>query len=196
MKSYQNHKITKKVERIKKSGRDSIIKSALKIIDKDIDINNFVIKVKANKKTVIVLFHIPIIYVPFNSEFCYNFGADLIVGSSWSNNVSNPEGYRIDKNDISYYSPTEETQKHILFVLNAINNSNEIGSIDSKNIDFKDSMIIRDNQNYYDIKVTSTHQKSFYKIDKQSGKIYDSGHKHFIAPPVDEDDDNIYVEIK
>ena len=57
-------------------------------------------------------------------------------------------------------------------------------------------MIIRDNQNYYDIKLTSTHQESFCKTDKQSRKIYDLGHAHFIAPPVDEDDDNIYVEIK
>lgn len=192
----QNQNINKKVEKIKSSGRDSIIKSALKIIGEDIDLNNFMVEVKANKSSVIVSFHIPIIYVPLNSVYCYDFGADLITESSWSNIVSNPEGFGINKIDISYYTPTSESQKNIQFVINAINNSDEIGSVDIQYFDIEDCMIIRDNPEFYDIKMLSTHQESFYKIDKESGKIYDSRHAHLIPPPVDEDNNDTYEEIK
>ena len=192
----QNHKIDKQAEKLKASGRDSIIKSAIKIIGEDIDINNFMVEVKASKTSVIVSFHIPIIYVPLNSVFCHDFGVDLITGSSWSNIVSNPEGYGTDKNDIPNYSSTSETQKNIQFVINAVNNSEDIGSVDIQDFNIDDCMIIRDNQNFYEITMLSTHQESFYKIDKVSGKVYDSRHAHLIPPPFDEDDNNKYEEIK
>ncbi len=192
----QNDNMNKKVEKIKASGRDSIIKSAIKIIDEAIDINNFMIEVKANKTSVIVSFHIPIIYVPLNSVFCYDFGVDLAAGSSWSNIVSNPEAYGSDKINIPYYTTTAETQKNIQIVINAINNSDEVGSVDIQYFGIEDCMIIRDNQNFYDIRMLSLHQESFYKIDKASGKIYDSRHAHLIPPPADEDDNNKYEEIK
>ena len=187
--------MNKKIEKLIKSGKDHIIKSAIKIINEDLNADNFLIQVKKNKKTIIVNFHNPIVFVPLNSIFSYNYGADLIVGSSWSEIVSNPEGFGKNIIDIPVYSPTEETKKHIQFVINAVNACDEIGLIDSECFGFDDCMIIRDNPEYYKIRMLSSHQESFYKIDKQTGNIYDSRHAHLIPPPVFEDEDDVFDEI-
>lgn len=61
--------MNKEVEKIKKSGRDSIIKLAIKQLNEDIDVSDIMIQVKANKTSVIVSFHSPIVYVPLNTVF-------------------------------------------------------------------------------------------------------------------------------
>jgi len=192
----QNPDMNKKVEKIKKSGRDSIIKTAVKKLNEDIDVSNYMIQVKANNSTVIVYFHIPIVYLALNTEYSYNYGIDLIEGSSWSGIISNPKGYENKKLRTQIYSPTEETQKHIQFVLNAINKSNEVDSINIEDFSFDDTMIIRDNKKHYQITMLSTHQESNYKIDKKTGNIYDSMHAHLIPPPDFGDKNDKFEEIK
>jgi len=191
----QNTDMIKKVEKLKKRGRDSIIKIALEKIDETICLNDYIIRVKANKTSVVVSFHIPVVYIPMNSVYYYDFGLDLIEGSSWSGIISNPRDYGTDQDDIPNYSSSEKTQKHIQFVLDAINQSDEIGSINIEDFSFDDSMIIRDQIEYYEITMLSTYQESFYKIDKETGKVYDAGHAHLIPAPDFEEDDDPFEEI-
>ena len=192
----QNLDMKNKVEKLKKSGRDSIIKLAIKKLDKDIVASNYLIQVKANSSSVIVYFHLAIIYVPLNTEYAYNYGIDLIEGTSWSNIVSNPHAYETGIINTPNYKPSEETKKHIQFVLDAINKNNEVGSIDIEHFSFDDSMIIRDNKKHYEITMLSTHQESSYKIDKETGKVFDARHAHLIPPPDFGDENDKFEEIK
>ncbi len=189
----QDPKKDKDVEEIILLGKDSIIQLALKKIeraglstDEGVNIESFTqIKVLTDGKEVWVSFSNPIKYLPPKTVFYFDVGIGLLEGIVSRNRVSNPEDY--DEKTISFYKETKETEMNIQFVFEAINKSGEIGSIDITN--FEDNMIIREYENYYDISIVSESQESSYKIEKTSGKIYDSEHAHLVSPPNMGDED-------
>ncbi|MDW7692205.1 hypothetical protein R9C00_14310 [Flammeovirgaceae bacterium SG7u.111] len=174
----------KEVEDIIRLGKDSIVQLALNLIDERIDVQNFSkIKVMTDGKKVYVSFMNPIKYLPINSAFYFDIGVDLsektVVYGPVSNGVEHEE-------KIPFYIHTNETKLNIQFVMEAINKSDEVGSIDVDN--FEDDMIIRESENYYSIHTVSESQESSYKIEKISGKIYDSEHAHLEALPFEDED--------
>ncbi len=189
----QDTEMDKDVEKIILLGKDSIIKLALKKIEKaglpsngGVSIENFSqIKVLTDGKEVWVSFSNLIKYLPQKTIFYSDVGIGLLKGIISRNRVSNPVDY--SEKIISFYKETKEAKMNIQFVLEAINKSGEIGAIDITN--FEDNMIIREYDNYYGISIVSESQESSYKIEKVSGEIYDSEHAHLVPPPILEDED-------
>lgn len=145
----------------------------------------------ASSKEVYVSFLTPIKYLPINSAYNFDVEVLLIEKSISYHNLANPIGYDEDKMDLPFYKETENGKKNIQFVIEAIKKK---ASFDVSK--FEDSMIIRDNNDFYDISVQSDYQDSWYKIRKLTGKIFDEGHAHFIQPPkIENDQEEILIEI-
>lgn len=166
----QTFENTNDVEKTKELGRDSIVQLALNLLDKSFQIQNYEIKVLANKTSVVVSFFIPIKYVPNKSEYFYDAYVDITESFISYDNYSNPRDYFTDQ--VSFYKPTQEHQKNIKFVLDAIQkNGGEKGipAIDLKNI--SNNLIIREKSSHFDIEFVSETYDLMYKIKKGSGKI-------------------------
>lgn len=190
----QSKTMEHKIEDLKQLSRDSLINLAVDFIDQPIQKENFAITVMANKTDVVVSFRTPIKFIPQRSIHYYDIGVTLTANQTSYNSVANPQDF-LSKEQISIFSPTEEGKKHINFVIAAINESSKVGSVDREN--FRDNMVIRDQNDHYDVLVISTNQESWYKIDKSKGVVFDYGHAHFAAYPfVDEGPKDPYIEIK
>lgn len=178
----QEVKMSKEVEKILQLGKDSIIQLGLKLIDKEVSLESFSqIKITTNGEEVFVLYKNPIKYLPIKSKFYFDIGVRILASTTSINSVSNPVNYP-DKTIIPFYTQTKKMKKSIQFVIESINKSSGTDSpLDITN--FEDEMIIRENENYYDILVLSKYQESSYKIEKVSGKIYDDQHAHLEPPP-------------
>ena len=188
----QNIKMNKEVEDLIQQGKDSIVQLALKLIDGKVTVDYFTeIVVRASSKEVYVSFLTPIKYLPLNSA--YNFDVEVLLiekGTSY-HNYSNPKGYNEDMMDLPFYKETEDGKKNIQFVIEAIKKRAPFDV--SK---FEDSMIIRDDTDFYDINVESDYYHSWYKIEKLTGKIFDEGHAHFEQPQtLEADNQEIFIEI-
>ncbi len=190
----QNNTMDYQIEHLKKLSRDSLINLAIDLIDQPIQKENFDITVMANQSDMVVSFRTPIKFVPQQSIHYYDIGVILTSNQTSYNSVANPQDF-LSKNQTSIFLPTEEGTKHINFVIAAINESNEVGAVDREN--FKDNMVIRDQDEFYDVLVISSNQESWYKIDKAKGNVFDYGHAHFAAYPfVEEELPDPYIEIK
>ncbi|WP_308992583.1 hypothetical protein QLS71_013400 [Mariniflexile litorale] len=173
--------MNKAVEDIIVLGKDSIVQLALELIDEKVEVHNFSkIKVMTDGRTVYVSFMNTIKYLPMNSVFYFDVGVNLIEKVVVYDPVSN--GVFESKIKVPFYKQTKQTKKNIQFVMDAINKSDEVGPIDAVN--FEDAMTIRENDDYYNIIVVSEFQESSYKIEKISGKIYDSVHAHLAPLPI------------
>jgi len=177
----QDTKMNKEVAEIILLGKDSIVQLALELIDEKVGVQNFSkIKVMTDGEIVYVSFLNPIKYLPMNSVFYFDFGVDLLKEVTTYGPVSN--GIFESNKKISPYIQTKETNSNIQFVIEAIDKSDEIGSIDTANLE--DDITIRECENYYSIIVVSEFQESSYKIKKVSGEIYDSEHAHLVPLPI------------
>ena len=182
--------MNKDVKAMIQLGKDSIIQLALKSINKKVSEKNFSkTKITTNGKDVFVSFRNPIKYLPINSIFYFDVLVNVSKKTVYKNPVANPLEYS-DKKNIPFYKETENIKKHILFVIEAINNMN-ISDIDR----FEDDMIICEHKAYYAINVISKFQESFYKIKKISGEIYNEEHAHLLAPPFEMDDKEKFKNI-
>jgi hypothetical protein len=189
----QDNNMNKEVEEIVLLGKDSIVQLALKLIDEKAGMRNFTeIKVMTNGKEVYVSFRNPIKYLPIKSVFYFDVRVSLFEKITSYGPVFNGT-VEYDKMNIPFYKETKETKMNIQFVIEAINKSAEVGSIDMANFD--DNLIISEYENYYDIRVVSEFQESSYKIEKISGKISDAEHAHLVPPPFDIKNKDILKEI-
>lgn len=199
----QNTRMNRDVEEIIALGKDSIVQLALKSInDNELDMTytkarkeDFKkIKILTNGKDILVSLANPIKYLPQKTVFIFDFWVELLGKTISTNIASNPANYEqnIPDHNIPFFKETKETKARMQFIFDAINRSDEIGSIDDGS-SFEDDMIIRDRENYYDIIVYSESQTSFYKIEKTSGKIYDATHKHLVSDPFE--NQNKYEEV-
>jgi hypothetical protein len=185
--------MTKEVDKIIKSGQDTIINMALSLLEEELTIKDFTrISILTNGQEVLVSFSNPIKYVPHNSSYYFDVGVYLVEKMKFYSPVSNPSDYHSD--NVSFYRKNDEAEKNIQFVVDAINKSDEIGPFDRDS--FEDSMTVLDNKKYYSISVVSEYTESWYKIDKSTGKIYDAGHAHLIDPPQEDIDFPVFQEVK
>lgn len=182
------------VNDIVKTGRDSIIQTALKIIDKDISVDEYQVKVMASNTDIYTTFTMPIKFSPLNSKYYYGVYVNLIDKMTSKNMISNPKDFESDA-DISFFKNTEESLSQILFVIKGINNYDAIGSIDDIK-GFEDDMTIIEFDAYYDVIVLSDFQESWYKVEKSTGRVYDEGHAHLILDEDNESEKEDYTEIK
>lgn len=189
----QDITMNKEVKEIVELGKDAIVKMALGMIDEDVSAQNFSrIKVMTNGETVQVSFRNPIKYLPVNSVLYSDFGVDVLKNVISYGKVSNGNFNADDK--ISPYYKTEEMENTIQFVIESINSSDNVGSIDIAS--FEDDMTIKERKDYYDILVVSEFQESTYKIYKESGNVFDVNHATLTpSPTFDNGQKKEFVEV-
>ena len=164
-----------KIDSLKQLGRDSLIKLAVKKIeDPTFNPKNYDrIIVKSDTTKLWVEFELSI---RFKSKgLCYYDAITVaLVGGGTSKSITgfcdNPK----------YYKPSSKQLKKIDFVFNSINKKNEIGDIPNKKLDDDTVMDITEMLTYYHIEVSDGNTMSRYKIDKNSGAIFDAIHKHYM----------------
>ncbi|WP_425628727.1 hypothetical protein [Cellulophaga lytica] len=183
-------KMTKEVKELVKLGKDSIIKLALPLVDKNARLENFPkTSVQSNGKELYVIFYNPVMYLPINTVFYDNASVNLTTASGSKSTVANPLDFNNQKN-IPYYVQTESIKKNIAFVCNAIDSFNYADIAE-----FNGTMRILEKEDYYDISVVSETQESWYKIKKVTGKMFDEGHAHLEPPLIITDEENSFKEV-
>lgn len=189
----QDITMNKEVSEIIAPGKDAIVQSALQLVGKGASTENFSrIRVTTNGKEVFVLFNNPIKYLPLKTVFYFGAMVHLKEKITSYHSISNPAESN-SKKEIPFYKQTKDTERNIQFVIESINKSTKVGSVNVEN--FEDDMIIREHENYYTISVVSEFQESWYTIEKVSGKIYDIGHAHLEPSPFENDNKDIFIEI-
>ncbi len=189
----QDITMNKEVTEIIASGKNTIVQSALQLVGKGAGTENFSkIRVTTDGKEVFISFSNPIKYLPQKTVFYFDATVLLIEKVTSRHPVSNPTAFD-HKKEILFYKHTEDTKKNTQFIIESINKSSEVGSINVE--DFEDDMIIREHENHYAVSVVSRFQESSYKIEKVSGKIYDIGHAHLEPSPLENDNKDIFIEI-
>ncbi|WP_165749025.1 hypothetical protein [Cellulophaga sp. Z1A5H] len=183
-------KMNKEVRELVRLGRDSIIQQALTALDKKASLANFsTTSLQTNGKEVYVVFSNSVLYLPMNSIFKYMMGVNLMTNTQFSNTIANPEDFT-STDAIPIYQETEVAKKNITFVLEAIPN------LDASDLtNFKGTLIIREKEDHYAIRVISEMQESWYKINKDAGIMYDEGHAHLEPEPYIESDEPKFQEI-
>ncbi|WP_422858244.1 hypothetical protein ACOKFD_12585 [Flagellimonas sp. S174] len=182
----------KEVKEIINLGKDSIVQLALELIDEEVSTQNFTkINVMTNGEEVYVSLRNPIKYLPIKSIFNFDIGISILAKTVVYNPISN--GVFDDEHKAPFYERTNEIDKNIEFVIESINKSTEVGSINT--IDFDDDMIIQEHKNHYDVSLISKFQESSYKIEKLSGKIYDAQHAHLVPSPLEGQQKDKWKEI-
>lgn len=185
--------MNKDVEDMIALGKDSIIQLALKILDKDVDVRSFSkINVMTDGREVYVSFMNPIKYLPINSAYYFDASVMLFDRAIVRSPVSN--GTWDSEKEIPFFIQTNESKRHIRFVIEAINNSDEIGSLDP--LDFEGELIIREQQENYSISIVSKFQESSYTLEKITGKIKDASHVHFVPAPIESENAVDFLEIR
>jgi hypothetical protein len=169
----KNEKARRQVSHLKKLGRDSLIKMAIK------EINDPVFKpgnydrviVRASEFRMEVEFGVSIML--FTTANCYyeNVSVNLADGteSKSSSNCDNPK----------YFSLSDADRKKLDFVIDAINKSSEVGHLDNRKIPEGSTMKITERKSRYEVEVSGWSTFSSYKVDKTTGKISDASHKHY-----------------
>lgn len=174
-----------KVDSLKLLGRDSLIKLAVKKIgDPAFNPKHYDrIIVKYDTTKLWVEFELSIRFK--NKGLCYYDAINVsLVGGGTSKSVT---GFC---DEPKYYKPSSKQLKKIDFIFNSINKKNEIGDIPNKKLDDNTIMEITEMLTYYHIEVSDGNTMSRYKIDKNSGKIFDATHKHYMKdrddpPPIE-----------
>jgi len=183
--------------------RDTLVSIAISFLNENYgacDNSFYKIRVCKNSKQANVFFYNPIVYLPQGTQMYYEALVEIdILDSIYIKNYnfnrySNPREIKL-QDHIPFYKETKEYKKDIQFVINAINKSNANGCFERD--DFSDKMFIYVEDTCYQINVISTLTESFYNIDKKTGLVYNAGHAHLIAPPVEEvqKEDDPFIEL-
>ena len=172
----QSHSLKK----LRALGRDSLISRAKTEALKEypgFNFNNFNhIAVMTGDNILYVEFSVPYKYVPLNSAAKYNLTVYLFGSAGLSSSIL--------KNDhesgigTGFYQPDENYDKVTRFLINTTTHNTEVTSIDEAVYRFNDKVIILEKENYYDVTINSTTVTGGYKVEKETGKIYDQWHKH------------------
>ncbi|MTI38942.1 hypothetical protein [Fulvivirga lutimaris] len=184
--------MNKDVEEVIKLGKDSIVQLALELLNEKASIQNFArIKVMTDGQEVYVSFRNPIKYLPLGSAFYFDAMVHVVEKTTSKSPVFNRA--QDNKEAIEFYKPTEDTEMHVRFVTEAINNSGVVGSFDVAN--FEGDMTIYENENYYAVSVVSEYQESSYNVEKVSGKVYDAEHAHLAPYPIENEGKTVFKEV-
>lgn len=185
-----------KVNLLLAKGRAEIIRLAESHINKDYPEFSSKsydrIKVMYNKKDLYVTFNNTFKFVPFNTSHYYGVYVNLINKMTSKNALSNFEKDTLIIN-MRFFVPSENSSKAINFVIKSVNKSEMVGSIEDKTLPEGSDMTITEKKSHYEIGVDSESTYSSYKIKKETGEIYDSGHKHKARNNEPEEE---YLELK
>ncbi|MDP2387875.1 MAG: hypothetical protein Q8M29_15990 [Bacteroidota bacterium] len=163
-----------KVDSLKKLGRDSLIKLAIKKLnEQDFDPAAYDrIIVKADSSELVVDFDLPVKFK--GGKKCYYDAISVaLVGSGNGMSIT---GFC---DEPKFYKPSAKQKRKIDFIFESINKKNEIGDIPDKKLRNDEDMEITEKVGYYYVEFRSWSTFSHYKIQKGTGKIYDAGHKHY-----------------
>ncbi|WP_299320817.1 hypothetical protein [uncultured Maribacter sp.] len=181
----KNSKMSKEVTKLIEIGEDTIVSLALNSIGGNVSLDNFTsATVLSNGEEVYVSFRNQYKYLPINTIYYFEVGVNITTQTTYKNSVANPYDFTSERT-IPYFNLTEDIKKHIDFVKQAI------GNLDG----FVDDIIIRENEDFYDIEVVSELQESSYKIRKETGEIYDEFHAYLEPIPFDVDNTNEFKEV-
>ena len=173
---------TRKASDLKKLGREAIIEiaeEAIKQRNEDFSRENFDrIKVLVKTSSVYVSFSIPVRYVPLNSSAYYGvlYGLADPKGpmSSWDTVSNPPEAF--DSKKITFFQPTEASDRVISFVLGALD-------IDAGTLSDQDTVTITEQENAFDVSIESPDAGSSYTVAKVTGEVQSHGHSHNFPMP-------------
>lgn len=163
----------------KKLGKDSIIAMAAKVASDGtkplFQDKNVFISVWYNSIQVKVEFieHSPIRYIPYNSNCVTKMevyvSANGVSGTSGSG-MFESDGYVNDISKPTYLYRTTKQKEAIIDKVIVLNNANDNVSNIDKSIN--NGIIIREQKNHYAIQIGLSYPIN-YKIEKQSGRVYD-----------------------
>ena len=173
--SQNSSTLTEKIDSLKKLGRDSLIKLAVKKINEPgFDAKAYDrITVKANVASLAVDFELSVRF--YSSGMCYYDKVFV----SLAGNGSSGESIQGDCNNPKFYKLNQEQKKKVEFVFNSINKSDEIGHTKNNQMPKGTTMEITEKLTHYYVEVSSWSTYSHYKVDKISGKISEANHKHY-----------------
>ncbi|MDI9340537.1 MAG: hypothetical protein QM534_08190 [Sediminibacterium sp.] len=146
------------------------------------------IDVYQNKENEIcVLFTNPVKYIPKNtSSYVYDLLVNLTAKSISYGPISNPKNF-VEKTPekVSLFKRTEQSEQAVQFVFQSINKKSKQQSGNSclTGSDINGSMIIREDSSYYAIERLSEFQESYFKVEKNTGRIFEETHNHLAKNP-------------
>jgi hypothetical protein len=162
------------IEALKKLGRDSLIKLAIKKMDEPgfIPGNYDRVTIKTHDNSLVVTFGLSVAL--HNKQSCfYDRVFVALVGSGTGKSIQG------DCDEPKFYSPSKSDKRKIDFVFDAINKDNEVGDIPDKKLSPGSTMEISEHLDHYFVEVSSWSTYSHYKVNKVTGKISEAGHKHY-----------------
>lgn len=183
--SYGQNNAQKYME-LKALGRDSLINMAIDQIINDSSFEGFnqenydSIKVYIEGDDLYVVFSMSVLFSPINSSYIYSITVHLTDGSkSWSP-LTNPKDKK-GKNPRIFYIPEQEQKKALKFIYK------------SGKAPVNTEVTIFDHPEYYEVEEMSISNASFYKINKEDGKIFDEIYEELA---IEEEENSGITEIK
>ncbi|KAJ5068494.1 hypothetical protein M0811_02427 [Anaeramoeba ignava] len=171
------------IEEAKKLGREKLIQIAINKIQssfsKPFETSHYDhIRVESNSKNIRVRFYSNINLILLNTAYVYGVTVNLFESSMSYDIKENPEDFEYDFNKMEQFIPNEKSEKALQFILDSINKSEEVGNIDKKKMNYDQIIDIYEFDDYYSVTNDDPYTRSFYKISKSNGKVYDGRHKH------------------
>lgn len=118
-----------------------------------------------------VSFNMSICYVPANSQYLYSVYVYLSQHMVSYHGLENPDDYEGDGN--TFFIPGKESDEAIQQVVSALKKNGEIEFTEDGCLHPAESMIIKDNPDYFGIEVVSETWDYSCKINKNSSQVYD-----------------------
>ncbi|HEY0653475.1 MAG TPA: hypothetical protein VGD65_10115 [Chryseosolibacter sp.] len=177
------HATDPKIDSLKKLGRTALIELAVKKINNPaFDPQQYDrIIVKANKESLIVSFGLSVVVK--SKQICY-YDAVWVALAGEEMSGGSIQGVCAET---PYFTRTKELQEKIDAVFEAINKSTEVGHVPDKRLPDGTSMEITEHDSYYYVETSSWSTYSHFKVDKNTGKISEAGHKHYARDPDEEE---------
>ena len=169
-----------KLQDLKDLGRDSLISKAIARINAEFpefDNETFKnVRVVAGKDVLYVRFSVPYCYVPLNTSAIYHVSVYLH-GSSQLSLGSLSNNAEIDF-DTGFYKPDPAHYEAIAFISEATSRDQHVTPIEEVTKVYKHDVIIMEMPGEYKVDISSNSTSSGYRVNKQTGEVYDHWHKH------------------
>ena len=156
-------------------------------------------KVLENAEDVRVVFDRQIKFLPIDSVYLYSAAVIFIKNEvkdldyakapatfsiGIKENFSGREKGKTLPKETDCFNVSSSIREKFDFVLKAINQSDKVSNLNIQKLPPDFNMIVTEFKDYYQVEIDWQYL-SAYKINKQTGKIYDDGHKHYAPEPED-----------
>ena len=172
------------IEELSNLDRDSLITLAKEKIDQPFSTDLFDrIEIQYSKEDVDISFKMSICYIPSNSQYYYGVNVYLIQDIVTYTAFANPQDFHSD--NCTFFIPGTESEKSIKFIVHALDKLGDIEFTHKGQLYDTETMVIRNNPNYYDIEIISESWDYSCKIDKNTQEVYNIVNG-FMEPPIEE----------